>query len=133
MPASTLNQFIEPFLAACQQRAGDRNVTVDELNDVSRWVFARGRRDPHPAAEKLLLPDLLEKPVDGDGRQALIRRTARILIPILSSSRYGSDVLAVKLLRCLNESRCRPPLTEPEFVTVLSGVIQVLERNAHVQ
>ena len=124
LPASTLNQFIEPFLVACQ-RPSDRNVTGDELADVARWVFARGRRDPHPSVEKLLLPDLLERPVDGDGRLALIRRTARILIPILDRSKYGSLDLALVLLEVLNDARCRPPLPEAELATVVSAVLQL--------
>ena len=55
MPASALAPFVEPFLLACLQRAGDRNVMPGELHDVAKWVFQRGRRDPHPAVEKLSL------------------------------------------------------------------------------
>ena len=126
LPVSALETYAEPFLAACRRRAGDRDVTSEELVMVARWVYAKTRRDPHPAAEKLLLPDLLEKPVDGDARTALIRRTARILLPALEGSRFGSVDLGVQLLSCVNSARCRPPLTETELAGVVSGVLAQL-------
>ena len=93
-----------------------------------RWVFARQRRDPHPELEKLLLPDLLDRPVDGDARQALIRRTARIILPIFHRSRFGSLDLGVQLLSVLNDARCRPPLTASERAPIVAAVLEELAR-----
>ncbi len=125
LKAVALTPLMEPFLAA-SRRPGDREIRADELQKTTAWVFSRAKRDPHPVVEKALLPELLERPVDGDARVALVRRTARILIPILDSSRFGSADLALQLLSCVNESRCRPPLTREELNRVIHGVLEQL-------
>lgn len=122
IPSSTVETLIPEFLEAFRQRGDARQVDAKELHLVLKWTFSKTARDPHPAVEKYLLPDLVAAPASGGLRESLIRRFARMAIPTFLWSQRHDPRLIWELVRCINDSRCNPPLTEAELHAVFDPV-----------
>lgn len=123
-PREILEFAEESFLAACRASGSGRLVTVDELRRVTRWVFSRAPRDPHPAAEPDLLPLRLAEQLNGDSRARIARSLARCLANTLASPKGPPPGVLWELVRGWNAARNTPPLPDEELEAIFLEAVQ---------